>query len=77
VYQKKPRPAIPLGGAAEKRILWLRRKLLITAVVCILVTAAFLSGLYVGQENGFRRGVDSIMDMPTDKNRPFTVDELN
>jgi hypothetical protein len=65
----------------KRRILWVRRKLtrklLLCAGVCVLTAAAFLSGLFIGREQGFIRGVDAIMGVPTDKNRPFTPDELN
>jgi hypothetical protein len=41
------------------------------------VAAAFTIGLSVGQARGFKNGVDSIMDIPADKYRPFTQEELN
>jgi hypothetical protein len=39
--------------------------------------AAFAVGLFLGQGFGFRRGVDAIMAVPVDINRPFTLEELN
>lgn len=54
----------------------LTRKILIAAGVCVLVVTAFLSGLLVGQKRGFKNGVDFIMDIPAEKNRPFTEEEL-
>ncbi len=65
----------------KRRILWVRRrlarKILLCAVVCVLTAAAFLSGLYIGREQGYQSGVASIMDTPAAINRPFTQEELN
>ncbi|MDL2232763.1 leucine-rich repeat domain-containing protein [Ruminococcaceae bacterium OttesenSCG-928-L11] len=41
------------------------------------IVIALAAGLMIGREQGFRQGVDSIMDIPVDKNRPFTHEELN
>jgi serine/threonine protein kinase len=64
----------------KRRILWIRQritqKILLVAGACALVAVAFVAGLLIGQAQGFTRGVDSIMDVPTYKNRPFTPDEL-
>ncbi|NLJ70052.1 MAG: protein kinase [Clostridiaceae bacterium] len=64
----------------RSRILWVRRrltkKILIIAGMCALVTAAFLFGLFIGKKQGFQNGVDFIMDIPAEKNSPFTEEEL-
>lgn len=64
----------------KKRILRLRhhtiRKMLMGAVACVVIAAAFALGLYFGQVRGFQQGVDSIMNVPTVKNQLFTQEEL-
>lgn len=64
----------------RNKILWVQRqftkKILVSAGICFLIAAAFLSGLFIGQKQGFQNGVDFIMDIPVDKNRPFTEEEL-
>ncbi|HHT24273.1 MAG TPA: protein kinase [Clostridiaceae bacterium] len=64
----------------RNKILWVQRqftkKILVSAGICFLIAAAFLSGLFIGQKRGFQNGVDFIMDIPVDKNRPFTEEEL-
>ncbi len=65
----------------KKRILWVRRKMtrniLLCAVVCAGLAAAFLTGLFIGRAQGFHSGVSSIMDVPTERNQPFTREELD
>ncbi|NLM19340.1 MAG: protein kinase [Clostridiaceae bacterium] len=64
----------------RSKILWVRRrltnKILIVVGICLVVVAAFLTGLLIGQKQGFKNGVDFIMDVPAYKNRPFTEEEL-
>jgi hypothetical protein len=69
------------AAGLKRRILWVRRKLtqklLLCTGVCVLAAAAFLTGSSIGREQGFTRGVNAMMDVPAEKNRPFTPDELN
>ncbi len=69
------------AAALKSKILWVRRgmtrKILLCAVVCVLIAAAFLSGLHIGRGQGFKSGVASIMDIPAVNNRPFTQEELS
>jgi len=64
----------------KRRLLWLRgrvaRKIAIGAGACAAALALFALGLFIGQGQGFQRGVDAVMDVPIEKNRPFSMDEL-
>jgi serine/threonine protein kinase len=65
----------------KRRILWVRRgmtrKALWAAGLALLLVGAFITGLTLGQRQGFKQGVTSILDTPAVINRPFTREQLN
>ena len=64
----------------KRRLLRLRRrtakKLLALAAALTCVAAALMAGIAWGRKEGFRNGVDFIMDNPTEKNPSLKQDDL-
>ncbi len=64
----------------KRHILWVRRgmtgKVLKSAGLILLLAGTFIAALTLGQGQGFKQGVTSVLDTPAVINRPFTQEEL-
>lgn len=64
----------------KRHILWVRRgmtgKVLKAAGLILLLAGTFVAALTLGQGQGFKQGVTSVLDTPAVINRPFTQEEL-
>jgi serine/threonine protein kinase len=64
----------------KRRLLWVRRKMtrktLKVAALVLLVAGSLIWGLDLGKKQGFKEGIDSILDTPAFVKQPFTLEEL-